>query len=89
MSVDSKIEFENDRVRVSRVRHHAREAGAPVARGDRLIVYLHDGHVTRTEGGKREEIRHKAGEVVWRPRSQHAIKHEEDGQHEVLIIELK
>jgi hypothetical protein len=89
MSTESKIEFENDRVRVSRVKHGGHETAAAVSRHDRLIVYLHDGHITRTEGGQREEIRRKAGDVVWRPRSQHDIKHEGEGEHEVLIIEIK
>jgi hypothetical protein len=89
MSVDSKIEFENDRVRVSRVTHHGRVATPSVSRQARLIVYLRDGHVTRSERGKREEIRRKAGDVVWRPQSEHAVHNEGEGEHEVLVIELK
>ena len=89
MAVDLKIELENDRVRVSRVKHSAKAGGPLVSRGDRSIVYLRDGHATRTEDGKREVLRRKAGDVVWRPRSEHAIQHEGEGDHEVLIIELK
>jgi hypothetical protein len=85
----AKVEFENDRVKVTRVAHEGRAAHAPVARHDRLIVYLRDGHVARTEGGKREEIRRPAGSVVWRDRSEHGVENLEEGQHEVLVIEIK
>jgi hypothetical protein len=90
MAHDSaKVEFENDRVRVTRHKTGRRGTGGDVSRHDRLIVYIADGHVMRTEGGRKEEIRRKAGEVVWRARSQHQIEVLEDGNHEVLIIELK
>jgi quercetin dioxygenase-like cupin family protein len=89
MARDATIEFENDRVRVTRVRADQRGAGAPGSRLDRLIVYLHDGHVTRTVDGQKEEIRRKAGDAIWRDRSHHHIEHLEDGKHEVLVIEIK
>ena len=85
----SKIEFENDRVRVTRVKAAQRGLGEPRTRHDRLIIYLQDGHIVRTEDGKQEEVRRKAGDVVWRPGSQHQIEHVGDGNHEVLIVELK
>lgn len=83
------VEFENDRIKVTRIKTGKRGKAPPSSRHDRLIVYLQDGHVARTENGRREEVRRKAGEVVWRPRSQHQIEHLKDGPHEVLIIELK
>ncbi len=83
------VVFENDRVRVLRRHHGPHEAQSETSRGDRLVVYLHDGRVIRTEGGKREEIAHRAGDVVWRQQSSHAIKNAGDSAHEVLIVELK
>jgi hypothetical protein len=83
------VEFENDRVRVLRVKHAAREQHPRTSRRDRLIIYLRDGHIKRTEGGKQEEIRRKAGEVVWKDRSQHQIENITVSEHEVLIVELK
>ena len=65
------VEFENDRVRVLRSRHSGSERPAAVSRGDRLIIYLDDGHVRRfdaAEPGHPEETRRKFGEVVWRNR---------------------
>ena len=81
------VEFENDRVKVTRVRlgQHG-----PSSRGDRLIIYLEDGHIKRSEVQEalEEEIRHKAGDVVWRARSEHNVEHRGESHH-VLIVELK
>ena len=85
----ANVQFENDRVKVTRIKAGKRGQAAPSVRNDRLIIYLDDGHVARTEDGKKEEVRRKAGEVVWRPRSQHQIEYLQDGPHEVLIVELK
>jgi hypothetical protein len=85
----AKVEFENDRVRVSRVTHAGREQHPEKSRHDRLIIYLNDGHVARTEKGQKEDKRRKAGEVVWKDRSQHQIENLTDASHEVIIVELK
>jgi glucose/arabinose dehydrogenase len=89
MANDMKVEFENDRVKVTRVTadHPGTIASGP--RRDRLIIYLRDGHVRRTADGKKEEHRRKAGDVVWRDKSHHQIEHLEDGHHEVLVLEFK
>jgi len=83
------VAFENDRVRVLRVRHAAGERHPQRARHDRLIIYLNPGHVRRVGEGTKEEIHRAAGEVVWRDRSQHAIENLSDQEHEVIIVELK
>ena len=84
-----KVEFENERVRVLRVRHDSLERSPAAARADRVIVYLDDGKVTREESGVRRTIVRKRGEVAWRPSSTHAIENAGQDSHEVLIIELK
>lgn len=83
------VELENDRVRVLRVKHGGRERHSQTSRHDRLIIYLNEGHVVRSENGKQEEVQRKAGEVVWRNRSQHQIENLKDTNHEVIIVELK
>lgn len=83
------VEFENERVRVLRVTHGHRERHSETSRSDRLIIYLRDGRVGRAEGGKHEEIQRKAGDVVWRGRSQHQIENKNDAEHEVIIVEFK
>jgi hypothetical protein len=83
------VELENDRVRVLRVTHGGREQHPQTSRHDRLIIYLNEEHIMRTENGAQEDIRRKAGEVVWRGSSQHQIENIKDTNHEVIIVELK
>lgn len=91
MTAQQNVEFENDKVRVTRVKASGPGPGSDpsASRLDRLIVYLRDGHVERKEGGRRETLRRHAGDVVWRPRSQHEVAVAHSGAHEVLVIELK
>lgn len=91
MTTKSAVEFENDRVRVTRVKGTAPGPGSPpgVSRLDRLVVYLQDAKIDRKEGGRQESQQRRAGEVVWRGRSQHEVTLTHQGEHEVLIIELK
>jgi len=89
MTTERTVEFENERVRVTRVKRSGPGTHPPATRLDRLIVYLRDAHVKRKEGSRDETLRRRAGEVVWRGHSQHEIEIIEDGEHEVLIIELK
>ena len=84
-----KLEFENDRVKVTRVKLGAREAPAAADRRDRLVIYLEDGRVVRGEAGAKETIQRKLGEVVWRERSTHEIANAGDEGLEVLIVEFK
>ncbi len=83
------IELENDRVRVLRVKHSGRDDQSNASRGDRLIVYLDDGHVIRTGDGNKEAIHRKRGDVVWRDHSSHQITNTGDSPHEVVIVEFK
>ncbi len=82
------VAFENDRVKVSRVKHGGHELQS-AHRRDRLIVYLDEGTVVRAEGGKTETIKRKAGDVSWRGASTHEVENAGDRQHEVLIVEFK
>jgi hypothetical protein len=83
------LEFENDKVKVTRVKHAGRERHPPTSRGDRLVIYLNDGDITRSENGQRNRIQHKTGDVVWRGSSEHQIENMDDSRHEVLVVELK
>lgn len=88
-NMGATIEFENDRVRVLRVKHAPRERQPQTSRSDRVIIYLTEGHVRLAERGKQEEVKRKAGEVVWRNGSRHAVENLRDTGHEVIIVELK
>jgi len=85
-----KIEFENDRVKVVRVKLGNREKHLVRARKDRIIIWLTDSHYVRTEpNGKKEELRRKAGDVAWRTASQHQVENLGEDKHEVIIVEFK
>jgi hypothetical protein len=83
------VEFENERVKVLRVKHGRRERHPQTSRNDRLVIYLNEGRVNRTESGNRQEIKRRAGDVVWRGRSEHQVENLNDTDHEVIIVELK
>lgn len=87
--MSTTIEFENERVKVLRVKHAPRERHPQTSRNDRLVIYLTDGHVRRTESGKHAELSRKAGEVVWRGRSEHQVENLKDAHQEVIVVELK
>jgi hypothetical protein len=84
-----RLEFENDRVRVVRVTVDAREKHSGRNRDDRVLVWLTDSHHTRATPIGTHELRRKAGEVAWRPASQHQIENHGDERTEILIVELK
>jgi hypothetical protein len=87
---EDNIVLENDHVVVRRIQSsRPGRVSSGKARRHRLIIYLRDAHVRRTEGGHQEELTRKAGDVVWRPGSEHEVEHIEDGEHEVLIVEFK
>jgi hypothetical protein len=81
--------LENDRVVVRRVKHSGPGPVSSAERGDRLVIYLKDSHIRRTEGGHQEHIQRRAGDVVWRPGSRHEVELVEDGEHDILIVEFK
>ena len=89
MAAKVDIVLNNDRVIVRRVKHSGPGSVSSAERGDRLVIYLKDAHIRRTEDGHQEHIRRRTGDVVWRPASQHEIELAEGGEHEVLIIEFK
>ena len=88
-TAEENVVLENDDVVVRRIRHSEQGRVSSAKRRKRLVVYLKDAHVLRKEGGHHEEIRRKAGDVVWRPGSAHDIEHVEGEEHDVLIIEFK
>ena len=89
MTAKTAVEFENERVRVTRVKQSGSGKVAAASRNDRLIVYVQDSEIKRRESGREEKLKRRTGDVLWRGRSQHEIESTKDGPHEVLIIELK
>jgi hypothetical protein len=91
-----KVEFENDFVRVIRVKYDAREKTAMHDHSDDpvLIVPLTDSHVRFTvPDGKVIESKRKTGEALWFEGAsripQHAVENAADQPFEQLRIEIK
>jgi len=86
---EERVEFENNRVKVTRVNLGEHGKNPTRARNDRVLIWLTDAHHVRVESGKKESIRRRAGEVAWRDASQHEIEDLAGSGHELIIVELK
>jgi hypothetical protein len=88
-AAEADVVLDNDRVVVRRIKRSGPGSVSSAQRRDRLVIYLKDARIRRTEEGHDEEITRRAGDVVWRPSSEHEVEHIEGSEHEVLIVELK
>lgn len=86
-----KVEFENDQVRVLRVRIGAHEAAPMHEHGlNRVTVYLTDQNFrVTTADGKVDTVQHKAGEALWATPVKHKEENLSDYPFEVIAIEIK
>ena len=85
-----KVEFENDKVRVLRVRIGARAKSPSHSHPDHVVVALTDTKVRHTSpDGKASEREAKAGATLWTPATTHAGENTGDKPFEVVIVELK
>jgi quercetin dioxygenase-like cupin family protein len=93
-NVDKKhyrVEFENDQVRVLRVKIGPHES-TPLHRHavNRVVTYLTDQDFRVTsEDGKVEVTKHKAGDVSWAGPATHKEENLSDKPFEVVVTELK
>jgi quercetin dioxygenase-like cupin family protein len=84
-----KVEFENDKVRVLRVKIEPGRR-AMHEHPDYVVVAITDTHVRHhLPSGTPEERHLKAGQTVWVPASKHAPEGLGDQPEEVIVIELK
>jgi uncharacterized RmlC-like cupin family protein len=86
-----KVEFENDQVRVLRVRIGAHET-APMHEHslNRATVYLTDQNFrVTTKDGKVESTQHKAGDVAWGTPLTHKEENMSDKPFEAVVVEVK
>ncbi len=93
VKVDSnhyKVEFENDQVRVLRVKVAPGEKSIMHQHPDAVAIFLADvnGKFTFPDG-KTEEMTRKAGEVLWTPAVTHQPENIGKGPLEVILVELK
>jgi quercetin dioxygenase-like cupin family protein len=88
---DYKIEFENDQVRVVRVKVAA-HATVPMHEHplNRATVFLTEqvNRITSSDG-KVETVRHKAGDVTWGTPIMHKEENMSDKPFEVVMVEIK
>lgn len=86
-----KVDFENDSVRVVRIRYGPREASVMHDHPrDGVLVFLTDHHVEfRYPDGKSEKVSAKAGETAWAEAGTHLPRNLEDAPLELLYVEIK
>jgi uncharacterized RmlC-like cupin family protein len=86
-----KVEFENDQVRVLRVRIGPHEVAPLHEHGlNRVTVYLTDQNFRVTAAdGKVDSVQHKAGDVLWATPVKHKEENMSDSPFEVIAIEIK
>ncbi len=93
VKVDSKhykVELENDRVRVLRIRYGPGEKSVMHGHPAGVIVSMTNCHARFTlPGGKAEERHFKAGDVIWAPPEEHLPENLADQPLEVILVELK
>jgi hypothetical protein len=93
VKVDSKhykVEFQNDQVRVVRVKFGPHEA-APMHEHqlNRVVVYLKDQNVKMTTAeGKVDVATHKAGDASWGEAVTHKEENQNDTPFEAVVVEL-
>ena len=91
--VDSKhykVEFENSRVRIVRVKYGPHEKSVMHGHPDAIAIFQTDGKVKFTfTGGKTEEREMKAGQTLFTPAVRHLPENITDGEMEVILVELK
>jgi quercetin dioxygenase-like cupin family protein len=85
-----KVEFENDQVRVLRIKYGPKEKSVMHEHPNSVAVFITDGHVKFTGGdGKSQEQKVKAGSSVWTPGAKHLPENLGDKPFELVLVELK
>jgi len=85
-----KVEFENSRVRVLRIKYGPHEKSVMHSHPDAVAIFQTDGRVKFTyPGGKTEERDMKAGQTQFTPAVKHLPENLSDGDMEVILVELK
>ena len=85
-----KVEFENDQIRVLRVRYAAHQKLPMHSHPGRVVVLLTEnyGRATLTNGTT-QETRGKAGDLLWRDGGTHEVENLLDAPVENIEIEIK
>ncbi len=85
-----KIEFQNKRVRILRIKYGPHEKSVMHSHPDSVAIFQSDGRVKFTyPNGKSEEREMKAGQAVFTPAGRHLPENLTDNDMEVILVELK
>jgi quercetin dioxygenase-like cupin family protein len=85
-----KVEFENDRVRVVRIKYKPGEKSVMHSHPESVAVFLTDAHAKFTyPDGKNEDIKPKAGSVMHMDAFTHLPENTSKESFEVIQVELK
>ncbi len=85
-----KVEFENDQVRVLRVRYGPHYKGKLHEHPAGVVIWLTDAEVRTTSyDGKTEELHPKAGETFWSGPAKHWGENLSDKAFEVIRVDIK
>lgn len=83
-------EFENDSVRIVRIKYGPGEESVMHYHPDSVAVFLTDHLVEMTlPDGSKQEIRAEAGDAIFTPAGQHLPKNVADSAWELVLIELQ
>ncbi len=84
------VEFENDRLRVIRVKYAPGEKSVMHTHGPNLAVFLSDSTVRmHLPDGTSEDMTTKIGATSWAENEQHRPENVGNGPVEVVLVELK
>lgn len=85
-----KVESENKRVRVLRIKYGAHEKSVMHGHPDAVAIFLTNGRMKFTfPGGKTEEREVKAGQTMFTPAVRHLPENLTDSEVELILVELK
>lgn len=85
-----KVEFENDQVRVLRVKYGVKEKSSLHEHPALVSVFLTDATVKMTGAdGKSTEMPVKAGSAMWNDGTKHLPENIGDKPFEVILVEMK
>src|SRR6266498_3066699 len=85
-----KLDFENARVRVLRIKYGPHEKSVMHSHPDAVAIFQTDSRVKFTyPGGKTEERDMKAGQTLFTPAVKHLPENLSDSDMDVILVELK
>ncbi len=87
---DSRVQIENEWVRVLRVTQPPHERGAMCEQATCVVVYLTDSEQRITSlDGTVQEIKRKAGQIYYSDAGTHAVENLSDQPAQTVVVELK